>query len=278
MVTVGFRLAREVVGRFALAEYGLIGAAVVVLVLIGVVVGWRVLQRRRVKAQGGEELTPEAVVQQLVDSGLGGPAYGEDGTLYGASLFAVNQRTKLIELNTEYEVFGSDGRRLANVRQIGQSRAKHAARLFTGLDQFFTHHFDVVDPGGTTIMRLSRPRKIFLTKVHVFDGQDQYLGMIRQENVFWKIGFALTDPVGNVVGRMKAEKLQAWDFQVTDPWGRHVATIVKSWEGWARTAMTRADRYTVRIHQPLVGHLHPLTVATAMSIDLALKQDSRAFG
>ncbi len=54
-----------------------------------------------------------------------------------------------------------------------------------------------------------------------------------------------------------------------------MATVVKSWEGWGRTAFTRADRYAVRVHEPLHDPLRQLTLATALAADLALKQDAR---
>ena len=41
---------------------------------------------------------------------------------------------------------------------------------------------------------------------------------------------------------------------------------------------TTADNYVVQIHRPLQDPLRPLVVAAALSVDTALKQDSRGFG
>jgi hypothetical protein len=41
---------------------------------------------------------------------------------------------------------------------------------------------------------------------------------------------------------------------------------------------TTADNYVVQIHRPLQGPLQALVVAAAVSVDTALKQDSRGFG
>jgi hypothetical protein len=278
LVAVVLRVGRDVGDDVALARFGWFGLAALVLAFVGVVLGWRLLQHRRTRRAGGEELTPTGIRTLLADSALGGPAFPEDGTLFGASVFALCQRSMVLELRSAYDIFGSNGEVMARVRQVGQSRAKILGRLVTSFDQFFTHHFDVVDAEDRMLLRLSRPRKIFLTKVHVFDGWDRFLGTIQQENVFGRIRFRLVDPAGMVVGRLHADKLQAWDFQVLDPWGRPVATIVKAWEGWARTVLTRADRYAVRIHVPVEGPLRPLTLAAALAIDLGLKQDTRGLG
>jgi uncharacterized protein YxjI len=278
LATVGFRFGREILERVAFSRYGIVGVVVVALLGIAVVVGWRVDQRRRAKRQGGSEFTTETIIEQFRASGLAGPAFPEDGTLLGSSVLVVNQRSKLVEINTEYEAFGLDGNRLGAIQQHSQSKARRAVRLLTAFDQYMTHHFEVTDRDGASILRITRPRKLFLTKVHVFDGSNRFLGSIVQQNVFWKIRFELRTPEGWVIGHMHAENVRAWDFAITDGTGREVAKVVKSWEGWARTAFTRADRYVARIHEPLPTPLRELVVATALTVDLALKQDARSFG
>jgi hypothetical protein len=275
---IALRLGREVLERAAFARFGFIGFIGVAVAGVAIVVGWRMLHRRKVARQGGEELTDEQIRRQIVDSGLEPPAFAEDGSLLGASILVVNQRTKLIEVNTEYDVFGASGRRLGHIEQIGQSRAKRVMRVVTSLDQYFTHHFEIFDADDRMVLRLTRPRKVFLTKVHVFDAGNQFVGTIRQENVFGKIRFELVNERRETIGALKASNLKAWDFAITDRRGVEVAAVVKSWEGWARTAFTRADRFVVRVNEPLAEPLRSLTVAAAMSVDLALKQDARSFG
>jgi hypothetical protein len=269
------RFGREFVQRVAVSRYGAVGLLVVVGAVLAVMVGWRVVVRARVRARGGVEFTPEDVARQIADSGLGGPAFEEDGTLLGASILVVNQRPKVIEAKTDYEVFGSDGAPMGVIRQIGQSRAKLAARILTGFDQFFTHHFEVRDLEGRPVLRVTRPRKVFFTKLHVFAGDDRYLGMIKQQNIFWKIRFGVVAAGGATVAQLRAVNGRAWDFTIYDTLDRPVATVVKSWEGWARTAFTRADHYVVRVHVSLPEPLRQLVVAAALATDLALKQDAR---
>ncbi|SBW29090.1 hypothetical protein FDG2_6423 [Candidatus Protofrankia californiensis] len=54
--------------------------------------------------------------------------------------------------------------------------------------------------------------------------------------------------------------------------------MTKTWEGLARTLFTTADNYVVQIHRPLTDPLRSLVVASALTIDTALKQDSRGLG
>lgn len=270
-----FRGGREVVERVAFSQGGFLALLLVGLAFIVAVLGWRGFERRRIRNRGGVEFTPELVAGQIADSELGPPAFPEDGTILGASLLVVNQNSKVLEVTTTYELFGSNGARIGAIRQIAQSRAKMAARVLTSLDQFFTHHFEVLDLAGRPVLRMTRPAKVFRSRLHVFSGADRYIGTIRQENVFWKIRFGLHDEHGRIVGQLRAENVRAWDFHVYDLHQRRLATVVKSWEGWARTALTRADRYVVRVHAPLPSPLRELTVAAALITDVALKQDAR---
>jgi hypothetical protein len=243
----------------------------------GTMLVWRSRQRAKVKANGTEH-TAGDIRQQLARAGGVTPAFPEDGSVLGASVLVVNQRSKLLEVNTQYDLYGSDGELLGHVGQIGQTRAKQVARVLTSLDQFFTHHFDVSDNAGRTVLRITRPRKWFRTKVHVFDGADTYLGSIVQRNVFGKIHFALVDASGSTLGSLDAENWRAWDFTVNQSSGVELARVTKTWEGWVRTYATTADHYVVRVHHRLGDPLRALVIATALSIDLALKQDARGLG
>lgn len=215
------------------------------------------------------------MIAQIHQAGFDGPAFPEDGTLLGSSLLVVNQLPKVIEVITAYEVYDGRGQRLGSVRQVGQSRVKRTVRLVLPIDQLLTHRFDITDVEGGLVLHLLRPRKFLYTRVLVFDASGRHLGTVRQENIFWKIRFALEDQRGATIGHLRAENLRAWDFQVLDRSEHVVAEVFKSWEGWGRAALTRADHFVVRVERPLEEPLRSLTVATSLAVDLALKQDNR---
>ncbi len=277
LASVAWGLSREGLQLLSQDRLGVLGPLLVAGAGLALILGWRWDQRRRAAKRGGE-YTPEIVAKQLQDSGLLPPAYPEDGTIPGASILVLNQRPKILEVETQYEVFGSHAQPLGHLTQIAQSGGKQVARVLTAFDQYFTHHFELIANDGTVLLRMTRPRKIFTSRVEIFDGANRYLGKVHQKNVFWKIRFGIHDAVGNQVALLAAANLRAWDFQVHDHAGAHLATVVKSWEGWGRTAFTRADRYVLRIHQPVPAGLRALLVAVPLTIDVALKQDARGLG
>ena len=231
----------------------------------------------------GNEADPAKIQRQLHSqekyrgAQVGEAAFQGGGTIFTEPILVVNQKAKLIELNNQYGVFNKDGRQIAAVNQVGQTAAKKALRLLTSLDQFMTHRLEITDLQGQVLLRITRPAKVMKSTVIVSDGNDQEIGRIVQENVFGKIHFTL-QAGGHTYGSINAENWRAWNFRVEDHTGQEIARITKTFEGIAKTLFTTADNYVVQIHGLIPQPLNSLVVAAALSVDTALKQDSRGFG
>jgi uncharacterized protein YxjI len=218
--------------------------------------------------------SPAQVQAHLAKAGVQAGAVTGGGTLFTEPVLVVSQKVKVIELNNEYAIYDQHGRQLGAVRQVGQSTAKKMARALLSVDQFLTHTLQIVDMTGAVLLTVTRPRKVFKSSFVVGDGRGHDIGTIVQKNVFGKISFGF-DVGGQEVGTINAENWRAWNFNVRDSAGVEVARIKKSWEGLARTMFTTADNYVVQIPRPLDEPLRSLVVASALSIDTALKQDNR---
>ena len=221
--------------------------------------------------------SPDKIQQQvqqragLVDTPSGG------GTIFSEPVLVVNQKAKLIEINNEYAIFTQTGQQIGAVRQVGQSAAKKVMRVVSSLDQFMTHSLQIVDAYGAVQLAIKRPAKVFKSKFEVTNGAGHVIGSIVQENMVGKIHFGLFVD-GQRLGSINAENWRAWNFNIQDANGTEVARITKTWEGLAKTMFTTADNYVVQISPALHDPLRSLVVASALSIDTALKQDKRGFG
>jgi uncharacterized protein YxjI len=206
---------------------------------------------------------------------LQAPGPGAVSSLYEQPVLLVNQKTKLVELTNEYAVLDGQGQQIGAVVQVGQSALKKAVRLFSEFDQFLTHRLEVRDARGPVLV-LTRPAKVVKSRVVVQRPDGAPVGEIVQANVFGKIRFDLVAD-GQLVGAIQAQNWRAWDFAITDAAGVEVARITKKWEGLARTLFTTADRYVVLVHYRLPEPLASLVIASALTVDTALKQDDRGF-
>jgi len=218
----------------------------------------------------------DKIVADVARAGAGGGGSG-GGTVFTEPVLVVNQKMKLIEVNSEYAIYDANGRQIGAVRQVGQSALKKVARLLTSYDQFMTHKLQVVDMAGNVLLAITRPAKVFKSRVLINDSAGKEIGQVVQQNVFGKINFSL-EVGGQPVGSINAENWRAWNFSIRDRSDTEVARITKTWEGVAKTMFTTADNYVVQIHRPLEEPLRSLVVASALSVDTALKQDSRGLG
>ncbi|MET7683516.1 phospholipid scramblase-related protein [Streptomyces sp. NPDC005423] len=221
---------------------------------------------------------PDPRVQRQVQAQAGVAAGGPSGGgLFSEPVLVVNQKAKLIELTNEYTVMDQHGNPIGSVTEIGQSALKKALRFVSSLDQYMTHRLEIRDAHGQPQLVLTRPAKIIKSKVLVTRPDGSPVGEIVQQNMIGKINFAMTAD-GRQVGAIRAENWRAWNFAIVDHADNEVARITKTWEGLAKTMFTTADNYVLQIHYQLPEPLLSLVVATALTVDTALKQDSRGFG
>lgn len=219
---------------------------------------------------------PKVQRQVQQQAGVAGGGAG-GGTLFTEPVLVVNQKAKLIELTNEYKVMDQQGREFGSVVEVGQSALKKVLRFVSSLDQFMTHRLEIRDAHGQPQLVLTRPAKFLKSRVIVTRPDGSPVGEIVQENMIGKINFAM-NAGGQKVGAIKAENWRAWNFAVVDHTDNEVARITKTWEGLAKTMFTTADNYVLQIHYQLPEPLLSLVVATALTVDTALKQDSRGLG
>lgn len=219
---------------------------------------------------------PAAVVPQQGVPPQQGGAPGA-GTLFNQQVLVVNQKAKLIEVTNEYSVFDQHGNTIGSVIQVGQSAMRKVLRFVSSIDQYLTHRLEIRDAYGQPQLLLTRPAKFIKSKVLVQRPDGRPVGEIVQQNAIGKINFAIMVD-GQKVGAIKAENWRAWNFAIVDHNDAEIARITKTWEGLAKTMFTTADNYVLQIHYQLPEPLLSLVVATALTVDTALKQDARGLG
>ena len=111
-------------------------------------------------------------------AGVAAGAQVGGGTLFTEQVLVVNQKAKLIEVNAEYVVYDQHGRQIGAVREVGQSFMKAMA---VPADTR-THRLQVVDLDGRVLIALTRPAKIFRSKVIVRNANGAEIGQIVQKN------------------------------------------------------------------------------------------------
>ena len=195
--------------------------------------------------------------------------------LLSANLLVVSQKAKLIEMTNQYAIRDENGNELGRIEQEGQSKLKKAVRLLGNVDQFMTHTLGVYDAAGTKVLELTRPRKVFKSKLEVKDATGRKVGQIVQKNVFGKINFDFVDSNDQTIGQIKAENWRAWNFSIVDATDTEIGRITKKFVGPLKAVFTTADNYVAEIKPEVTGDLRLFALAAVAGVDTALKQDDR---
>ena len=132
---------------------------------------------------------------------------------------------------------------------------------------------DVRTPSGEPVIRVGRGISIFLSKVDVFDENDQRIGGFKQK--LFSIGgkFDILDANDQPICTL-AGKWTSWDFRFVDGGGVEYGHVSKKWAGLGKELFTSADNYMLEINEnvPPDHPMRQLIVAAVLCIDMVLKE------
>lgn len=189
-----------------------------------------------------------------------------------SNLFMVKEHIGMFKAANNYDIYDPQS------GQVVMLCREERLGIFTKLLRFSDYKrmtpFDIEirTPGGETIVRVKRGISLFLSKVEVFDGADNYIGGFEQK--LFSIGGAFTvlDAKGTPICKLKG-KWTGWDFRFLA--GEvELAHVSKKWSGLGKELFTSADNYVLEIADavPQQSAARQLILAAVMCIDMVLKE------
>jgi uncharacterized protein YxjI len=181
----------------------------------------------------------------------------------------VHQRRKVFEFRNEYELVDEQGAPVGRATQERQGMVTLLARVFSDLDVMLPVELDVRDTSDAVVVQIRKPWFTWRVQVSTPEGR---VGSITKQLRVGKARFALAGPNGEPVGEAHAQNWRARDFAVLDAQGKQVAKVTKEWRGLLTETITDADSYAIEFSPGLEGPLRVLAFATALAVDLVMKQ------
>ena len=210
-------------------------------------------------------------MKQVHKAGAATGAQG-GGTIFTEPVLVVNQKAKLIEVNTEFAIYDQHGQQIGAVRQTGQSKGKKLMRALTDLDALMTHKFEIVDGWGNVQMMVTKPGGMKMKMSFlVQNAAGAEVGVLQQEKIIGKPAYGMMIG-GQRWGQMVLESWRNRHLSIQDHTGTEIARITKTLESLAKFMFTNADNYVIQIHRPLDDPWRSLVVASALSIDMVYAQ------
>lgn len=249
----------------------------------GQVEGWRTdpYGRHELRFFDGHRWTP--YVRDGETNGLDEPVgpmaeegAGVRGSLLAEGILVVERQVDLGRRNVDRVVRHADGSRAGVLRPTSAGSTKPALRSLMVKEAHKQDALELVDAHELLQFSLLRPVSAPKSTVVVRNAEGREVGRIAQQSVrSGATTFALLGPNSAFLGDLQAENWVAWDLWIQDSRGHKVATITRDWDGLDRSLFPSTDDYVVRIKQPVPEPLRTLVIAAALSLEVALRPDTR---
>jgi hypothetical protein len=187
--------------------------------------------------------------------------------IFNSPILKVEQPRKLLPAQAQYKIFNAKDVLLAVAAET-QVRTRREALLAARPGAAYGARALLVSGAdGVALLVVEQQEGKRLTLIRRPDGEP--VGAIRAERTTRH--YALLDAEDQRVGEITGD-LSLRRFIVVGAAGKRVALVNKKWAGLAAELLTTADRYTVKITDPVPEPLRTLVVMAAIVLDLTLHE------
>ena len=184
----------------------------------------------------------------------------------------IKEHVGMFKAANNYDVYDpEDGKIIMECREESLGMFTKMLR-FTDYKRMTPFEVIIRDSDGKQIVRVARGVSIFLSKVKVYDQDDQFIGLFKQKLFTIGGAFTLYDTEENPVCKLKG-KWTGWDFKFMSG-ETELAHVTKKWAGHGKELFSSADNYMLAIndHVPSNSNARLPILASVMCIDMVLKE------
>ncbi|MGL1887621.1 MAG: phospholipid scramblase family protein [Reichenbachiella sp.] len=188
------------------------------------------------------------------------------------NLFFVKEHVGMFKAANNYDIYNPDNQEM--VMTCREENLGFFTKLlrFTDYKRMTPFNVEINTTAGERVLTVKKGVSFFLSKVEVFDENDELVGMFKQK--FFSIGgkFDVVDPDEKVLCALKG-KWTSWEFKfVKDE--IEFAHVSKKFDGIAKELFTTADNYILELDGkvPKDNPMRVLILAAVVCIDMVLKE------
>ncbi|MDR2049097.1 MAG: hypothetical protein LBP69_06555 [Treponema sp.] len=182
--------------------------------------------------------------------------------------YFIDEKVQFLKFTNTYKVYDSSGSQIGVIKESMPAGLKLLSLLLSKALMPFT--LDITDMEENVLATIKRGWTFFMSKISIRDGSGNEIARIKQQFKMFKPTFHITDlndvPLATISGDWKA-----WNFTITADGGQ-IGTITKKWNGILKETFTTADKYIVSVNPETEGIKRIATVATAITVDMVLKE------
>jgi uncharacterized protein YxjI len=188
------------------------------------------------------------------------------------NLYLVKEHIGFFKAANNFDIFDPEtGQEMLHCRE---DRLGFFTKMFrfTDYKRMTPFHVEVRTPAGEPVLSVRRGISVFLSKVQVYDENEQQVGGFKQK--LFSIGgaFNVLGPDDQILCALKG-KWTGWNFRFIAG-DQELASVSKKWSGMGKEFFTSADNYILQIadHVPPDNPVRVLIMAAVLCIDMVLKE------
>ncbi len=191
--------------------------------------------------------------------------------ILGKNLFLVKEHVGMFKAANNFDIYDPENGEI--VMECREEKLGPMTKLFRFTKYKRNTPFDIQvrTTDGQQVVRVKRGTSFILSKVQVFDENDELIGIFKQKFFTMTSGFNVLDADEQPVCHLKG-KWTGWEFKfiVKDI---ELAKISKKWTGLGKEFFTSADNYILQLSEDLPADniARPLIIAAVMCVDMVLK-------
>ena len=189
------------------------------------------------------------------------------------NLYLFKEHLGLLKAHNNYDIYDPKSKEMIlHCRETNLNIFYKIVRIFfRNYKRMTPFEIEVRGLSGKKILKVKKGLSLFLSKIQVFDENDNIVGIFKQRLSF-KSNFDMLDKREKLVCKLKGNFI-GWNFKFLKG-DTEVGLVTKKWAGIGKEMFTSADNYILEIKDKVEkdSPLRLLILAAVICIDMVIKE------
>ena len=190
------------------------------------------------------------------------------------NLYLFKEHLGLIKAHNNYDIFDPESKEMIlHCREKNLNFFYKIVRIFLkDYKRMTPFEIEIKGLTGKKILKVKKGVSLFLSKIQVYDENDNIVGIFKQRLFPFGNNFDMLDKSENLVCKLKGNFI-GWNFKFLRG-DSEVGLVTKKWAGIGKEMFTSADNYVLEIKDIVEkdSPLRLLILAAVICIDMVIKE------
>ncbi len=188
------------------------------------------------------------------------------------NLYLFKEHVGFLKAHNNYDIYDPESKEMIlHCREKNLNAFYKIVRLFRNYKRMTPFEIEIKGLDGKKILKVKKGFSFFLSKIQVFDENDNLVGIFKQRLSF-NTNFDMLDKREKLVCNLKGNFI-GWNFKFLRG-DTEVGLVTKKWAGIGKEMFTSADNYILEIKNKVEkdSPLRLLILAAVICIDMVVKE------